>query len=92
MSDRTSLAFGRHAFSVPKLVKRALQVVTSIIMTAAVSLVVIGLNSVLTGRGGFVQGIAAWTSFIQRPDILGTMALTAVVTVTMLYWQRGRGR
>jgi N-acetylglucosamine kinase-like BadF-type ATPase len=92
MTDRTQLAIGRNAISVPKITKRLLQMAAAVIATAAVSLAVIVLNNVLTGKGGLVQGLNAWTAFIQRPDILGTMALTAVVTVATVYWQRSGER
>ena len=88
MSDRTSLAIGRRSFAVPRLVKRALQAASAVVVTSAIALLVIVLNNVLTGRGGFVQGITAWTTFMQRTDILSTIILTAVVTVTTLHWQR----
>jgi hypothetical protein len=92
MSDRTQLAIGRNTISVPKVTKRALQVVYAVIITAVLSLVIILLNDVLTTRGGWMQGITAWTAFIRRSDILGTMILTALVTVATLYWSRGNGK
>jgi hypothetical protein len=92
MSDRTQLAIGRNSISVPKMTKRALQVVYAVIITAAISLVIIMLNNVLTTKGGWMQGVAAWTAFIQRSDILGTMILTALITVATLYWPRGHGK
>ena len=88
MTDRTSLAVGRRRFSVPRIVKRTLQVMSAVVMTSAIALLVIVLNNVLTGKGGFAQGITAWTQFMQRTDILGTIILTAVVTVATLHWQR----
>jgi hypothetical protein len=88
MSDRTSLALGRRTFLVPRILKRTLQVVSAVIMTAAVALLVIVLNNVLTGRGGLTQGITSWTQFMQRTDILGTILMTAIVTVATIHWQR----
>lgn len=89
MSDRTMLAIGRNAISVPKITKRLLQAVGGVVLTALVSLFVIVLNNVLTARGGgWISGVEAWTAFIKRPDIVGTMLLTAVVTVAFVYWQR----
>ena len=92
MSDRTQLAIGRNSISVPKLTKRALQVMYAVVITAAIALVIIMLNNVLTAKGGWMQGITAWTTFIQRSDILGTMILTALVTVATLYWPRSNGK
>jgi hypothetical protein len=45
------------------------------------------------GRGGsFQAGWNAWLAFIKRPDILGTMVVTSVVTVLVIYWMRDRER
>lgn len=92
MSDRTQLAIGRNSISVPKFTKRALQIAYAVLITAAIALVIIVLNNVLTAKGGWMQGVTAWTNFIQRSDILGTMILTALVTVATLYWPRGGGK
>ncbi|MBI1384088.1 MAG: hypothetical protein GC150_04175 [Rhizobiales bacterium] len=92
MSDRTQFAVGQTSFSVPKLFKRTVQVLSAVIMTALASLAVIVLNHGLTAQGGWMKGIAAWTAFIQRSDILGTIVLTAIVTVATIYWQRGPNR
>jgi hypothetical protein len=29
-----------------------------------------------------------WLSFIQRPEVIGTMLLTALVTVLYLHWDK----
>lgn len=89
MSDRTQLAFGANTLSVPRLTKRALEVVLATAVTGMVSLGVLLLNNVLTGRGGWFNGFEVWLAFIRRPDILGTIVLTAVCTVGFLQWQRG---
>lgn len=88
MSDRTQLAIGRNTLSVPRMTKRALEVVIATGVTGLVSLVVLLLNNVLTGRGGWLNGFDVWLSFIRRPDILGTIVLTAICTVAFLQWQR----
>ena len=90
MSDHTQLAIGRTSLSVPRLTKRALQVVLAIVMTAAISLLIVLINNMLTSKGGWSQGLDVWLGFIRRSDILGTIVLTAVVTVGSIYWQRGR--
>lgn len=92
MSDRTQLAVGRSTFSVTRLTKRALQMVISAGLTAFSALVILMLNNVLTARSGFTQGFDAWYAFIRRSDILGTIILTAIVTVLFVYWQRDRER
>ena len=88
MSDRTMIALGRASISVPRIAKRALQVLTAVGMTAMVALVVIVMNSLLMAHGGFVPGFDAWYGFIRRPDIIATMVLTAVVTVGYLFWEK----
>jgi uncharacterized membrane protein YhaH (DUF805 family) len=91
MSDRTMIAVAGKAFSVPRLAKRALQILTAMGLTALVSLAIIVANSLLTAKGGSVAGFNTWLAFIQQPDVIGTMILTAVVTIAYLYWDRGSG-
>ena len=92
MSDRTMLAFGRSTYSVPRATKRALQVVMAVALTAAAALVILSLNNVLTTHSGWRQGFDAWFGFIRRSDILGTIVLTAVVTVISVYWTPESGK
>lgn len=95
MSDRTMIAFGRATFSVPRLAKRTLQVLTAVGLTALVSFLIIMANSLLLGRG-VTPGFDIWYAFIRRPEILGSIILTAAVTIGYLYWERrtdqGAGR
>jgi len=91
MSDRTQIAIGRNMLSVPRVTKRALEVLIATGVTGMVSLLILLLNNVLTGRGGWLNGFDVWMSFIRRPDILGTMVLTAICTVAFLQWQRDGG-
>ena len=88
MSDRTMIALGRKSFSVPRIAKRTLQVLTAVGITAIVFLLVILVNSLLMAHGGFMPGFDVWYGFIRRPDIIATMVLTAVVTVAYLYWEK----
>ncbi len=88
MSDRTMLAVGRSTFSVSRLTKRAVQTLAATALTAAASFVILMLNNVLTARSGWQQGFEVWLAFIRRSDILGTIILTAIVTIAFLYWQR----
>lgn len=92
LSDRTMIAVGRNSISVPRLVKRLLEAVVAAGLTAVVTLVVILVTSMLTARGGYSQGLNAWYAFIQRPDIVATMLLTAIVAVTYVHWQRKQDR
>jgi hypothetical protein len=81
MSDRTTLLFRGATYVVPKLTKRALQVLVAVGLTALTALVILALNNVLTTNGGWRQGFDVWVAFIQRSEILGTSVLAAVVTV-----------
>ena len=91
MSDRTQLAIGRNSISVPSLTKRAVEAAMGTALTASVALVILVLNNVLTGRGGWLNGFEVWLSFMRQPAILGTMILTAFVTSLFLAWQRDGG-
>lgn len=88
MTDRTMIAVGRSSFSVPRLLKRALEVAIATALTALMSLMVLLTNAMLTAKGGYAQGFDMWLQFIRRSDILGTIVLTAIVTVSYLIWQR----
>lgn len=92
MSDRTQLAFGRSSFSVTRLTKRALQMAIASALTAFAAFIILMLNNVLTAKSGFSQGFDVWYAFIRRSDILGTIILTAMVTVVFIYWQRDNER
>jgi hypothetical protein len=92
MSDTTQLVMAGKKMSVPRLLKRLVQVALAVALTAGVFFVVIAGNGFLTGRATFQAGYQAWLAFVRRPDILTTMVLTAVVTVLLVYWQRDRER
>ena len=92
MSDRTMLAFGRSTYSVPRMTKRAFQVLLAVALTAGAALIILSLNNVLTTQSGWRQGVNAWFAFIRRSDILGTIVLTAVVTVVSVYWTPDTGK
>lgn len=92
MSEKTVLAVPGRKLSVPRVFKRTLQISMAALLTSAVALTFIIANSMLLGRGGPVQAISAWLTFIKRPDIQATIILTAVVTVLFVYWQRDRER
>jgi hypothetical protein len=92
MSETTQLVMAGKQMSVPRLLKRLVQIALAVALTAGVFFVVIAGNGFLTGRTTFQAGYQAWLAFVRRPDILTTMVLTAVVTVLMVYWQRDRER
>jgi hypothetical protein len=72
------------------LMQRALDVLIAIALTAAVVFVIVAANSFLMSRGGSWAGFRLWYAFIGRPDILGTMILTALVTIAYVMWQQTR--
>ena len=93
MLETTLLVVSGKKLTVPRLLKRILQVAIAVALTAAVFLVVIVGNGLLVGRQASLQaGINLWLAFIKRPDILATMVLTAFVTVLFVYWQRNQER
>ena len=92
MSDRTRLLFRGATYSVPKLTKRSLQVLIAVGLTMLAALVILGLDNVLTTNSGWRQGFDLWLAFIRRSDILGTIVLTAVVTVASVYWTHDNDR
>ena len=73
----------------PPLTKKLTDVAIAVGLTMAVVLVIVVTNSFLTSRGGYWQGFNLWLQLVQRPDILGTMILTALVTVGYSMWQGG---
>jgi hypothetical protein len=77
----------------PAIMRQALDVLAAIGLTAAVFFVIVVANSFLMSRGNYSRGFNLWYSFILRPDILGTIVLTALVTMVYVYWkQSGRPR
>ena len=74
------------------LAKRITDVAIAVGLTMAVVLIIVVANSFLTSRGGYAQGFNLWLALVQRPDILGTMVLTALVTVGYGVWQQGNRR
>jgi hypothetical protein len=73
----------------PPSMRKAVEVLTAVGLTAGVFFVIVVANAFLMSRGSYSSGFNMWYSFILRPDILGTMVLTA--TVTMLYVWFGKG-
>ena len=93
MAETTVLVVAGKKMSVPRLLKRTLQVAMAVAVTATVFLVIIVGNGAVVGRGtSFQAGINTWLAFIIRSDILSTMVLTAFVTVLLVYWQRNQER
>lgn len=76
----------------PPAMRKALDVLIAIGLTAAVFLVVVVANSFLMARGNYSHGFNLWYSFILRTDILGTVVLTALVTMLYVWFGKGSGR
>jgi hypothetical protein len=92
MTDKTTLVVPGQKLSVPRFVKRVVQICASCALTAAVALVLVVGSGMLLARGSSARGLDMWLSFIKRPDIQGTMLLTAIVSVLFVYWQRDKER
>jgi len=88
MSDRTMIDVAGKTLLIPRLAKRALQVLTSMGLTALLTLAIIVANGMLTAKGGSGAGLNTWLSFIQRPEVIGTMLITSVVTILYLHWDK----
>lgn len=90
MVDKTVLVVRGKKMSVQRSVKRSLQVVLAMALTSLATLVIVVSNGFLTARGRSFHGFDVWLAFMKRSDIVATMALTAIVTVLFVYWQRGQ--
>ncbi|MFM9848918.1 MAG: hypothetical protein ACKVP3_17345 [Hyphomicrobiaceae bacterium] len=86
------LAVGANKFSVPRLVKLAVQVAIATALTAAVLFVIVVANGLLLGRAGAMQGFGLWLTVIGRSDVLPMIILTAIVTTVYLAWERSHGK
>ena len=76
----------------PPLTKKLTDVAIAVGLTMAVVFVIVVTNSLLTSRGAYWIGVNLWFALVQRPDILGTMILTALVTTAYAMWQQTRRR
>ena len=93
MADpKTMLIMPGTKFPVSRLIKRGVQALSGAVIGALIIGIVMILNGLLSGRGGVMQWIHVWLGFIQRPEILVTMLLTAMSTVLFVYWQRDKER
>ncbi len=92
MSEKTILVVPGKKLTVPRVVKRGLQIASAVALSAGVALAILIGNGLLVPRGGLLQGWDVWVTFINRTDILATMVLTALVTVLFVYWQRDQER
>ena len=91
-SDKTVLHMPGKKMSVPKPVKRSIQVALAVGLTALVALALMMGSGLLQAKGTSTQVLSVWLAFINRPDIQATMVLTAIVSVLFVYWQRDNER
>ena len=73
----------------PPAMRKGLDVLTTVGLTAAVFFVIVVANAFLMARGNYTHGLSLWYRFILRPDILGTIVLTAVVANGYVFWKQG---
>ena len=92
MSEKTILVVPGKKLTVPRVMKRTLQIAAAVGLTAGVALAILIGSGLLVPRGRLLQGWDTWVTFIFRTDILATMVLTALVTVWFVYWQRDHER
>ncbi len=76
----------------PPAMRKAVEVLTAVGLTAAVLFVIVVANAFLMSRVSYSAGFSLWYSFILRPDILGTMILTATVTFAYIWFGKGSSR
>lgn len=88
LSEKTVLVVPGKRLTVPRVVKRSVQVALAVALTAAVVLAVVVGNGLLVAKGSTQSHVYLWLAFVKRPDILATMILTATVTIALVYWQR----
>jgi hypothetical protein len=74
----------------PPVMQRVLDVLAAIALSAGAVFVIVVLNAFLMSRGGSLAGFRTWYTFIGRPDILGTMVLTALISILYIFWQQRR--
>ncbi len=93
-NDKTTLIMpGNKKMLVSRLLKQVALAAFAVCLTSLVILAVLAGNGLLVGRGSsMAYAINIWLAFIKRSDIFVTMALTAMVTVLFVYWQRDRER
>ena len=74
----------------PHIMRRLADVIVAAGLTAAVVFVIMFANGLLVARGSTLNGFNVWYSFMSRPDILGTIVLTALVSMAYVFWQQTR--
>jgi hypothetical protein len=75
----------------PPSMRKALDILTAVGLTAAAFFIIVVANSFLMSQGNYSRGFSLWYAFILRPDILGTVFLTAAVTFAYIWLWKGNG-
>ena len=71
------------------LVRKLIDAAIAVGLTLGAVFVIVIMASFLTSRGGYMYGFKLWLALVQRPDILGTIVLTSVVSTAYAIWQQG---
>lgn len=74
------------------LVKKIVDIAIAIGLTFGLVLLIVVTSSFLTARGGYMHGFKLWLALVERPDIIGTAVLTALVTTGYAVWQQSKSR
>ena len=77
--------------SLPPLAKRMIDAAIAIALTMGLVLVMVVISNLLVARSNSWAGFKLWYAFMSRPDILGTIILTALVSMGYVFWQGQRG-
>ena len=75
----------------PPLLKSLIDVGVAIALTTGLVLVMVVVSNLLVARNNSLIGFRLWYAFMSRPDILGTIILTALVSMSYVLWQQQRG-
>lgn len=91
--ETTGLVIAGRRMTIPRVLKRVLQVISALCLSALCLFVLMVANGMIAGKQPSLQaGMSLWLAFVKRPDIQLTAIITAVVTVTFVYWQRNQER
>ena len=72
----------------PPLLKRLVDTLIAIGLTMGLVLIMVVISNLLIARSNSWVGFKLWYAFMSRPDILGTIILTALVSMAYVFWQQ----
>ena len=75
----------------PLLLKRLIDAAIAIALTMGLVLVMVVISNLLVARTNAWAGFRLWYGFMSRPDILGTVIITALVSMAYVFWQNQGG-